>query len=122
MKAEKIKIPIIGEIDSKTEKVTYYKEPKHVRDGIAKAKKLKEEDVYSMIKEAYVGSFTRGDEYDSIRLSHLGGTFGDFEGHYSTQSNGKVEVRLADNRLFIFSLRDIFEEITKLKGRQTKLF
>ena len=49
MKEKTVKVPIIGTINSETEEVTYYKEPKHMRDGREKSKKLDTETIYKML-------------------------------------------------------------------------
>ena len=94
--------------------------PKHIKEGIAKAKKLTERQVYVMVREkyrTYVVEYKETIEY--IRSRRQGGSFGgNFEGIYYTgvYSNNKfnpdkVAVFLADERTFIFSLKKIFEDL-----------
>ena len=59
---------------------------------------------------------------DIIVIIQIGGTFGDFEGTFWTESKGIAKVKLADNRTFVFKLDDIYKDIMNRIKRQKTLF
>jgi hypothetical protein len=96
-------------------------EKPHITAGRLEAAKMKEPDVLAVLDKK-LKPYAEGKanfEAFANHIQEMGGTFGNFNGHFdtSTAKQGTVTVKLRDGREFKYKMADIFSRLNKPKPK-----
>lgn len=100
-------------------------EKPHITAGKVEAASMKKADVMATLDKKFK-SYAEGKadlEAFANHIQQMGGTFGNFNGHYdtSTAKQGMVTVKLRDGREFKVTMADLFKRLNKSKAVPKKV-